>query len=121
MGWLWTPHSVTWQPRKDVRRGGAINDGTANVDPDVIEPTAFDVFIEAKTAAWAEEKGVMTENQPHLVVGYPSDMSAIVKGDRLTWDDRTLVVENRPIVYDFGDGFPSAELIATDQTTGGRR
>ena len=116
MGWLWTPFAVTLQPRKDATRGGPANNGSE----DTLSPGTFNVFIEARDTQWAAERGVMTENQPHLVIGYPNDMRLIVMGDLIQWGDRVLKVENRPVIYDYGDGYPSAELIATDQTSGGR-
>lgn len=118
MEWLWTPHRVTWQPRRDDRRRGAANDGSE--DAAYPYATEIPVFIEPKDSQWAAERGVMTESQPHLVIGYPDDMRSIVTGDVLEWGDRRLRVENRPILHEYDD-YPSAELIATDQTTGGRR
>ena len=118
MEWLWTPHTVTWQPKRDSRRSGTANDGTENS----LTPAAtLSVFVEPKTAIWAAEAyGVEDERQPHLVIGNADEMAKLVKGDLLMWNGQELEVAVRFTIHRYGDGYEHGEGMAWRNQTGGR-
>lgn len=118
--WLWLPHTALLTMKKDRAESDLSYSSGAMPDP-LAEPAEIPVFIEAKDALWTVNQGIESERQGFLVIGYPSDLAHCVTGDVLEWNGRKLKVENRPKVYDFGDGYPSCELAATDLATGGRK
>jgi hypothetical protein len=114
----WTPHTATWQPRKDGLRGGNANDGPEDSE---VEQAQIACFLEPKTSNWvAERYGTSVDRQPYLFVGTKADFEPIQKGDLILWDGKTLYVEQKPQIHDYGDGYVHGETYVTDQTTGGR-
>lgn len=113
----WTPHVVLWKAKKDTRRGGNANDGKA----ESIEPSAVNVFVEAKSAEWAARTyGVEVERRPYLVIGKADAMEPIQMGDELVFEGRTLEVAFAPTIHRYGDGYDHGECMAMGEKTGGR-
>jgi hypothetical protein len=118
MEFPWTPHTVTWQPKKDSRRGGPANDGKADSET---EGGTLTLFIEEKSAAWvARTYGVEVDRRPYLVIGRVEDMEKMQKGDELTFGSQLMQIEYKPTIHDYGDGYTHGETMALGEKTGGR-
>jgi hypothetical protein len=118
LSWLWLPHPVTWRPQRDVPKGGYANDGTG---PSEEPPAQIDVFLEPKTSAWVTSRyEVEINHPPYLMIGNADDLERMQMGDLIEWEGKTLKLATKPLVYRFGDANDSAEVIVTDQGTGGR-